>query len=313
MAHILRITQGPAEALTIILANIFLGLVVALLQGMYFVRLRLQDRESDSRGWRYNKHLISVGLVVGLLTIATIALASLPYLGLIWGIAEVVLFVTIARYIYGRSYRNEIRTVEALAWSWPSAIKGLAVGLLLATVAEFIDIIIYDTPVNLRSEVILGAAGLILGGLRGRRVEAKNRPNQGIYLSIRNAVMAGLITSLLVGGLGLLLRSPAYALLAGCITFIIAAGLLGGGNVIKHFLVRSLLWWNGDLPWRLADFLDYAASLIFLRKVGGSYIFLHRLLQNHFASLNAPSTKPDRLKIVDTAGIRRNLERGRNS
>jgi hypothetical protein len=163
MAHLLRITQGPAEALTIILANIILGLVVALLQGMYFERLRLEDKESDSRGWRYNKHLISVGLVVGLLTMATIALASLPYLGLIWGIAEVVLFVTIARYVYGRSYRNEFRTVEALAWSWPSAIKGLAVGLLLAIVAEFIDLIIYDTPVNLRSEAILGAAGLILG------------------------------------------------------------------------------------------------------------------------------------------------------
>jgi hypothetical protein len=89
--------------------------------------------------------------------------------------------------------------------------------------------------------------------------------------------------------------------------------LLGGSNVIKHFLVRLLLWWHGDLPWRLADFLDYAASLIFLRKVGGSYIFLHRLLQNHFASLYTPSTRPDRLRIIDTAGLKRNLERSKNS
>jgi hypothetical protein len=32
------------------------------------------------------------------------------------------------------------------------------------------------------------------------------------------------------------------------------------------------------------DFLDYAAERIFLRKVGGGYIFIHRLLQEYFAA-----------------------------
>ena len=39
------------------------------------------------------------------------------------------------------------------------------------------------------------------------------------------------------------------------------------------------------LPWRLIPFLDYAAERIFLRKVGGGYVFVHRMLMDYFASL----------------------------
>ena len=39
------------------------------------------------------------------------------------------------------------------------------------------------------------------------------------------------------------------------------------------------------MPRHLIHFLNYAADLIFLRKVGGGYIFVHRLLQEYFASL----------------------------
>jgi hypothetical protein len=41
-----------------------------------------------------------------------------------------------------------------------------------------------------------------------------------------------------------------------------------------------------EQPWRYACFLDYAAGLVFLRRVGGGYIFLHRQLQGYFASLS---------------------------
>ena len=36
---------------------------------------------------------------------------------------------------------------------------------------------------------------------------------------------------------------------------------------------------------RYIRFLDYATERIFLRKVGGGYIFIHRLLQDYFAEL----------------------------
>jgi len=38
-------------------------------------------------------------------------------------------------------------------------------------------------------------------------------------------------------------------------------------------------------PLHYVHFLDYAAGRIFLRKVGGGYIFVHRLLLEYFASL----------------------------
>ena len=38
-------------------------------------------------------------------------------------------------------------------------------------------------------------------------------------------------------------------------------------------------------PWDYVRFLDHATKRIFLRKVGGGYIFIHRLLQDYFAEL----------------------------
>mgnify|MGYP001266172194 CR=1 FL=1 len=34
---------------------------------------------------------------------------------------------------------------------------------------------------------------------------------------------------------------------------------------------------------KLISFLDHCVDLIFLRRVGGGYIFVHRLLMEHFA------------------------------
>jgi hypothetical protein len=39
------------------------------------------------------------------------------------------------------------------------------------------------------------------------------------------------------------------------------------------------------MPWNYARFLDYAVDRIFLQKVGGGYIFIHRLLMEHFAAM----------------------------
>ena len=63
-------------------------------------------------------------------------------------------------------------------------------------------------------------------------------------------------------------------------------GLLFGGRAcIQHLVLRIMLWRNGSAPLNYVRFLDYAAGRIFLRKVGGGYIFVHRLLLEYFASL----------------------------
>jgi len=286
-AAFLQIAQGRAEFLALLTTNIALGLVVALLQGRFFEIQRLRST-TNVTGWTYRRHLFSIGLVVGLLTIVVIALTGPPLLAIVWAISEVILFVTAAHYVYGRSYQNEIRTVEALSWSWSNAGRGLAAGLLVALIAEVLGKLLYDAPVGPQSSIIIGSGFFILGGLRGRRIEVKSRPNQGILLSFRNSFIAASISCLFVGLITWLVLDPSYALLAGALSFITAGSLLGGSNVVKHFLVRSLLWFQGDIPWRYTEFLDYASSLTFLRKVGGSYIFMHGLLQTYFASLEPP-------------------------
>lgn len=63
--------------------------------------------------------------------------------------------------------------------------------------------------------------------------------------------------------------------------------LMGGLASFRHYVVRFLLWRTGAVPWRYVPFLDYATERILLRKVGGGYIFMHRLLLDYFASLEA--------------------------
>jgi hypothetical protein len=60
---------------------------------------------------------------------------------------------------------------------------------------------------------------------------------------------------------------------------------MGGAACIRHFVLRSLMVRRGYIPRKLIPFLDYASDRIFLQKVGGGYIFIHRLLLEYFATL----------------------------
>ena len=75
----------------------------------------------------------------------------------------------------------------------------------------------------------------------------------------------------------------------------IVGGFIGGGDfVVKYGLLYFILWLKGTIPLNYAKFLNHATERIFLRKVGGGYIFIHRTLMEHFASL----TDADIKKIV---------------
>jgi len=144
--------------------------------------------------------------------------------------------------------------------------------------------------------------------MRGRRVEAKSRPNEGILLSFRNSFIAATLSGLILAALAFYVRAEEYAvdyaLRVGMLTFVVAGALFGGGNVIKHYLVRLLLGLRKDLPWDVIRFLDQAADLVLLRKVGGGYIFIHRLLQQYFASLQEDGLEPDGERVAREKDLR---------
>lgn len=74
--------------------------------------------------------------------------------------------------------------------------------------------------------------------------------------------------------------------LAGGLALGLALGLTNGlDTFIQHAVLRRLLARGGHLPfWRYDHFLDYAAELVILRKVGGGYRFVHDYLRQYLAS-----------------------------
>jgi DNA polymerase III delta prime subunit len=146
--------------------------------------------------------------------------------------------------------------------------------------------------------------GLTLGLLNGFSHERLEKhlimvPNQGIRRSAQISVSAGVLgglACLLLFALGLTWSDnwSVEGLILGLFTGLFFAlfvgplvGLFFGGTAyIKHLLLRLFLWRMRCTPWNYSRFLDYAAERILLRKVGGGYIFVHRLLFDYFAALS---------------------------
>ena len=171
--------------------------------------------------------------------------------------------------------QGSIKTVDRLSWSWKDARYGLIFGLTGVLIVGLTGGLIVGLPVGLFVGLILGLpGGLVVGlffglllGLNTQEVDKTTTPGQRINFSIRNALIAFLIVGLLVG----LLVGLSY----------------GGSFVIQHYVLRLMLSRKNYLPWKLVPFLDYCTDLIFLRRVGGGYIFVHRLLMEHFAAMSA--------------------------
>jgi len=185
----------------------------------------------------------------------------------------------------------DVQPVEALSWSTRGALRGIlpGVGVLAATVAVIGAIFAWSNSLAiwLKYGVVYGLLGLVamvlIYGLRGRTVEQHSYPNQGAWLSWRNAARAGL----LIGGAAWLGYGLAYGLLPGLVVGLrvsLLAGLLYGAfDGFKAGLLRLLLAASWQMPFRTVKFLDYVVRLGLLQKVGGGYRFSSRLLQEYLA------------------------------
>jgi eukaryotic-like serine/threonine-protein kinase len=214
---------------------------------------------------------------------------------------------------------SDIRAVEALRWSWKGAARGSRYGFLGCAGIPALLIVLFTLLVlltssntdrhidgesvtmflgSLASAIFLGIAGAIfgaiIGGVERYAVEAKSRVNQGILLSLRTGTIVFVVSEFVISlfFLGLHLTVTIGPSVLGALTVSLrdalyiapaVALLYGGFDVIQHYILRLMLAVRGLLPLRLARFLDHCASLIFLQKVGGGYVFVHRLLLEHFA------------------------------
>jgi hypothetical protein len=104
------------------------------------------------------------------------------------------------------------------------------------------------------------------------------------------AVVNGIL-ALFIGGTVLGLYSYytyGGSLFAGLLGFVntglIAGYAFGLGSAGKHFMLRFMLRLSRRVPWDYQAFLDQAVGLVLLHRVGGGYMFIHRLLQEHFVA-----------------------------
>lgn len=211
----------------------------------------------------------------------------------------------------------EIELANEFGWSWkrikhnlycwvmtalgigllPGLIIGLAFGADSSQKSNpFLVIIILMLLNVLTFGLGGGILGMIVGGFifqPSKKIntlpEKTHSPNHGIWLSAKYSLVTGLSGALLLGLAGWFL-SEGTTLVNSLIFGLLFAPLfilIGRGDaVIKHCLMRLILFAKGYIPWNYARFLDYGTGLIFLRKVGGGYIFEHRAIMEHFASLD---------------------------
>ncbi|MCA1992017.1 MAG: NACHT domain-containing protein, partial [Coleofasciculus sp. S288] len=192
---------------------------------------------------------------------------------------------------------SDIRVVDTIKWSWAKAKKYSLIALefgLIYVIVRFLLARQYYVEhgfhfIALELLIAFILAGLVGGLSRGDTIDKNSIPNQGIWSS---AINIGILFTIFVP-IGMICgwiyaekqyEAISIGLSVGILTALVG-GQFSGLVLIQHFSLRVILWWNRYIPWNYAQFLDYAAERIFLNKVGGGYIFTHRLLLEHFASL----------------------------
>ncbi len=141
--------------------------------------------------------------------------------------------------------------------------RSLRYGLISCIIGTFIGATSYIFSIILASAVASILASLQTRSYTFALVE------DGVQISLKQGLTIASHTTLLLG------------LAAGLLTGL----LLGGLAALQHGILRLILWRTKTLPLKLDRFLDYATTTIFLHKVGGGYMFIHRFLLEYFASL----------------------------
>jgi hypothetical protein len=197
-----------------------------------------------------------------------------------------------------------VQPVDRLIWTWQSFGKSLfskhhvrstlqmtSIGLLL------LSAVIWLTTKGGIADIL--AIGLIFGlcywllfaffrGATSTTIDDQLRivPNQGIRHSALNALRYGLVVAILVGlGGWSLTREWTDGLIIGLSVGLLVGLFNGGLACLRHSILRILLWHSGAIPWDYPHFLDAVTERILLYKVGGGYIFVHRLLLDYLSTL----------------------------
>jgi DNA-binding SARP family transcriptional activator len=281
------IIQGASIGLlTGIGASIIINIVAFAIQ-----RFFSSESSHPEQRWRQIWSAIRFGTAAGF----SQGTAVWIFLGADFGVSDSFM-VTLAASIAALKFLEpgKIRLFEALGWSWTRAKQGILPGFLLGLLFGAIHYVVY----SIEYSVVLAPAVwliMIMGfGLNNSDFEIRVVPNQGIFNTAKSALRVSLATGILYAvangvGCGLSVGWPVgigNGFSAGITLGTCCWLICGGFACIQHLIIRGILYKNGFMPWNYAAFLDYGVEKTFLRRVGGGYVFLHRLLLEYFAELN---------------------------
>ena len=287
LAAQLGVTAVPWNSLVAIaIFNLFIGTIVTLLDSLFFHwrRQRGDSAKIDRRlGWL---HFLTVGGVAGIVTVLVVAQTDVMQLAIFLGGAEMLGSVLALGYIaHGQSYRTEIRTLGAMQWSWRNA--GIWGGVGATFSLAWSGIIWLNDPSAVAWQLNLVSNSFmffLLGGVSGKRTEAKNRPNEGMRIAAKNGLFALVLVALPIVGITAVTVNLPSGIYTGLMIGLAAATAHGFNDLFKHITLRLLLWRESAVPLNYVQLLDDAADAVLLQKVGGGYTFRHRLLQEHFSN-----------------------------
>jgi serine/threonine protein kinase len=252
--------------------------------------------------WHFS-YAIVLGLVWGLSFGAVYGAVKGLLIGIAWFAAFTFSGLEGTRSFTKRGVnRDNIVVVELLHSSLKhidlrSGIGGFILGMI-AVLTYWLVVGVVTSPIQVALGISAGGAVyaayyLFHNGLMSGEVELHSAPNQGMRASFSSANRGGLAGGLLQGLLGVFGFAPVTTLAFGLgMSFATSPFVsyvywisFGGLPIIQHIVLRYVLHRDKLIPQNYARFLDYAASLILLRKVGGGYIFIHRYLLEYFATL----------------------------
>jgi hypothetical protein len=272
--------------------------------------------------------LLSVALLLGLVVGLSVGLREGLKEGLGAGLSLGLLLGLLVG-VLGIGPLNRISLVEVMGWSWKPFWKNVLGGLIFGPIFGLIAVLWGGLMFALREGRIGGlsealsdmlmpvlALGLILGltiglirGLNNALTDKikgeKGLPNEGIKLSAKNGTIAAAIGCVIFGSIFGLSVGLIFGLSVGLsvgLTFGLIFGLVlglnrGGSAAVQHYSLRLTLWLCRYTPIRFIKFLDYCPTLILLKKVGGGYIFIHRMLLEYFARAESSDGPPARTLV----------------
>lgn len=206
-------------------------------------------------------------------------------LGLINSITASMVYSMLPESYWDKSYKSVLNSIVFYLRNYTIHLEYFSTRLLTG--------IVFGLILSLQSSLVM----LLINGISSTEIQQTEKPNEGIYRSIFNANILMIVFILAIWLLNFCLMRMAdfeFVKLNGLLFFGVIGWLIGGGYTsLCHFILRVVLYSKKYSPWNYARFLDYASDRLFMQKVGGGYIFVHRMLLEHFAEMSLEQERCD--------------------